>query len=60
MIGEGVADARLACWIWVMVESLSESSRPQKRSEEAFHAVLHVPILPPVRVSLRRVYQAAG
>ena len=28
--------------------------------EEAFHAVLHVPILPPVRVSLRRVYQGAG
>jgi len=25
---------------------------------DAFHAVLHVPILPPVRVSLRRVYQA--
>jgi hypothetical protein len=24
---------------------------------EAFHAVLHVPILPPVRVSLRRIYQ---
>ena len=28
--------------------------------EEAFHAVLHVPILPPVRVSLRRVYQGQG
>ena len=26
---------------------------------DAFHAVLHVPILPPVRVSLRRVYQAS-
>src|SRR5579863_1262417 len=32
-----------------------ETSRPEEFSE-AFHAVLHVPILPPVRVSLRRVY----
>lgn len=33
-----------------------ETSRPEEFSE-AFHAVLHVPILPPVRVSLRRLYQ---
>ncbi len=26
----------------------------------SFHAVLHVPILPPVRVSLRRIYQQGG
>jgi diguanylate cyclase (GGDEF)-like protein len=32
-----------------------ETSRPEEFTE-AFHAVLHVPILPPVRVSLRRVY----
>ena len=32
-----------------------ETSRPEE-FEEAFHAVLHVPILPPVRVSLRRIY----
>ena len=32
-----------------------ETSRPEEFNE-AFHAVLHVPILPPVRVSLRRVY----
>lgn len=32
-----------------------ETSRPEEYGE-AFHAVLHVPILPPVRVSLRRVY----
>jgi hypothetical protein len=25
--------------------------------ESAFHAVLHVPILPPVRVNLKRLYQ---
>ncbi len=34
-----------------------ETARPEEL-EEAFHAVLHVPILPPVRVSLRRVYQS--
>jgi diguanylate cyclase (GGDEF)-like protein len=28
--------------------------------DEAFHAVLHVPILPPVRVNLRRVYLGQG
>jgi diguanylate cyclase (GGDEF)-like protein len=32
-----------------------ETASPQEL-EETFHAVLHVPILPPVRVSLRRVY----
>jgi diguanylate cyclase (GGDEF)-like protein len=36
-----------------------ETSRPEE-FEETFHAVLHVPILPPVRVSLRRVYQGPG
>jgi diguanylate cyclase (GGDEF)-like protein len=35
-----------------------EIPRPEEL-HEAFHAVLHVPILPPVRVSLRRVYQGA-
>ena len=29
---------------------------PQEQLGSSFHAVLHVPILPPVRVSLRRVY----
>jgi hypothetical protein len=33
-----------------------ETSRPEEFSD-SFHAVLHVPILPPVRVSLQRVYQ---
>jgi diguanylate cyclase (GGDEF)-like protein len=36
-----------------------ETSRPEEFSE-AFHAVLHVPILPPVRVSLSRVYKKPG
>ncbi|HWF12286.1 MAG TPA: GGDEF domain-containing protein [Candidatus Acidoferrales bacterium] len=34
-----------------------ESLNPDEFAE-AFHAVLHVPILPPVRVNLRRVYRA--
>ncbi len=33
-----------------------ETSHPEEY-EEAFHAVLHVPILPPMRVSLRRIYR---
>jgi diguanylate cyclase (GGDEF)-like protein len=33
-----------------------ETSRPEDFGD-TFHAVLHVPILPPVRVSLHRVYQ---
>jgi diguanylate cyclase (GGDEF)-like protein len=36
-----------------------ETSRPEEFAE-GFHAVLHVPILPPVRVNLRRVYQKPG
>jgi diguanylate cyclase (GGDEF)-like protein len=36
-----------------------ETSRPEELEEE-FHAVLHVPILPPVRVNLRRVYLGQG
>lgn len=32
-----------------------ETSRPEEFSE-GFHAVLHVPILPPVRVNLKRIY----
>ena len=36
-----------------------ETSSPEEFSESV-HAVLHVPILPPVRVSLRRVYLKQG
>ena len=36
-----------------------ETTQPEE-FEESFHAVLHVPILPPVRVSLRRIYQGQG
>lgn len=36
-----------------------ETPRPEEL-DEAFHAVLHVPILPPVRVNLKRIYQALG
>jgi diguanylate cyclase (GGDEF)-like protein len=36
-----------------------ETSRPEDFGD-TFHAVLHVPILPPVRVSLHRVYRIQG
>jgi diguanylate cyclase (GGDEF)-like protein len=36
-----------------------ETARPEDFAD-AFHAVLHVPILPPVRVNLRRIYQEPG
>jgi len=36
-----------------------ETSRPEE-FEEAFSAVLNVPILPPVRVKLKRIYQELG
>jgi diguanylate cyclase (GGDEF)-like protein len=36
-----------------------ETSRPDEFNQ-TFHAVLHVPILPPVRVNLRLVYQRPG
>lgn len=36
-----------------------ETTRPEEFNE-TFYAVLHVPILPPVRVSLRRIYQGQG
>lgn len=36
-----------------------ETSRPEE-FDEAFHAVLHVPILPPVRVNLKRIYERPG
>lgn len=36
-----------------------ETSRTEEFAE-GFHAVLHVPILPPVRVNLRRIYQKPG
>jgi diguanylate cyclase (GGDEF)-like protein len=36
-----------------------ETSIPDEMAEP-FHAVLHVPILPPVRVSLRRIYHKYG
>jgi hypothetical protein len=36
-----------------------ELSRPEEIGA-TFSAVLHVPILPPVRVSLRRIYFRAG
>ena len=58
LIGEGVG--RTARVIDVGYGGVAfETLRPEE-FEGAFHAVLHVPILPPMRVNLRRVYQAQG
>ncbi|MGH9591599.1 MAG: diguanylate cyclase domain-containing protein, partial [Bryobacteraceae bacterium] len=54
LIGEGVETTARVIDLGYGGVAL-ETSRPEAM-EEAFHAVLHVPILPPVRVSLRRVY----
>ena len=54
IIGEGVESTARVIDLGYGGVAL-ETSRPEAM-EEAFHAVLHVPILPPVRVSLRRVY----
>jgi len=54
LIGEGVESTARVIDLGYGGVAL-ETSRPEAM-EEAFHAVLHVPILPPVRVSLRRVY----
>ena len=43
---------RRACWTWVTAAWRSRRSASESLAEN-FHAVLHVPILPPVRVSLR-------
>jgi diguanylate cyclase (GGDEF)-like protein len=57
-IGEGVE--RTARVIDVGYGGVAfETPRPEEL-EGAFHAVLHVPILPPVRVNLRRIYQEQG
>jgi diguanylate cyclase (GGDEF)-like protein len=58
LIGEGVE--RTARVIDLGYGGVGLETPHPEELEEAFHAVLHVPILPPVRVSLRRVYQGAG
>src|ERR1700732_723130 len=58
LIGEGVArTARV--WDLGYGGVAFETARPEEL-EEAFFAVLHVPILPPVRVNLLRVYLERG
>jgi diguanylate cyclase (GGDEF)-like protein len=54
LIGEGVESTARVLDLSYGGVAL-ETSRPEDVSA-AFHAVLHVPILPPVRVSLSRVY----
>ncbi len=55
MIGEGVERTARVLDLGYGGVAL-ETSRPQDL-DDTFQAVLHVPILPPVRVSLHRVYQ---
>jgi diguanylate cyclase (GGDEF)-like protein len=58
LIGEGVELTAKVIDLGYGGVSL-ETSRPEAL-DEVFQAVLHVPILPPVRVNLRRVYQGQG
>jgi diguanylate cyclase (GGDEF)-like protein len=58
LIGEGVESTARVLDLGYGGIAL-ETSRPDEFSE-AFHAVLHVPILPPVRVSVSRVYKKPG
>ena len=58
LIGEGVESTARVLDLGYGGVAL-ETSRPDE-FEEAFHAVLHVPILPPVRVSLKRIYRLQG
>jgi diguanylate cyclase (GGDEF)-like protein len=54
LIGEGVE--RTARVVDLGYGGVALETATPEEFEETFHAVLHVPILPPVRVSLRRVY----
>jgi diguanylate cyclase (GGDEF)-like protein len=54
LIGEGVE--RTARVVDLGYGGVALETASPEGLEETFHAVLHVPILPPVRVSLRRVY----
>jgi diguanylate cyclase (GGDEF)-like protein len=55
VIGEGVE--RRARVLDLGYGGVALESASSEEFGDAFHAVLHVPILPPVRVSLRRIYQ---
>jgi diguanylate cyclase (GGDEF)-like protein len=58
LIGEGVESTARVLDLGYGGVAL-EIARPEEL-EESFHAVLHVPILPPVRVNLRRIYLKRG
>ena len=58
LIGEGVESTARVVDLGYGGVAL-ETTRPDELAE-SFVAVLHVPILPPVRVSLRRVYSGHG
>jgi len=55
LIGEGVE--RTARVLDLGYGGVAVETPSPEEFSDAFHAVLHVPILPPVRVSLRRIYQ---
>ena len=55
LIGEGVE--RTARVLDLGYGGVAVDTPHPEEFSDAFHAVLHVPILPPVRVSLRRIYQ---
>jgi diguanylate cyclase (GGDEF)-like protein len=58
LIGEGVE--RTARVVDLGYGGIALEITRSEDLDEAFHAVLHVPILPPVRVNLRRVYMGQG
>jgi diguanylate cyclase (GGDEF)-like protein len=58
VIGEGVE--RTARVLDLCYGGVALEMPRTEELEETFQAMLHVPILPPVRVSLRRVYQTGG
>jgi len=58
LIGEGVE--RSARVLDLSYGGVAFETANPEQFKDSFHAVLHVPILPPVRVSLHRVYQKPG
>jgi diguanylate cyclase (GGDEF)-like protein len=58
LVGEGVE--RTARVLDLGYGGVALETAGPEELEESFHAVLHVPILPPVRVNLRRIYAGLG
>jgi diguanylate cyclase (GGDEF)-like protein len=58
LIGEGTG--RTARVVDLSYGGVALETKDLEINEETFYAVLHVPIVPPMRVSLRRVYHGPG